>query len=269
VYCRSAAAASAYQERLGSPSIKPIKTRSTPRSSGGGSQKAVTPAGAAAGGKVPEQSAGSGSGSSSTAGSPGAPAGSSGQQLSRPKQQHAHPFAQADAAGKELQAAFPVLHTTYSTDGGVSEAGSGVLGSSLHSQALGSEASGQSASKGSRERSSGRKGSSSSAQSTPKSARRGTPRGGAGGAGAGVPDFKAMHEKWEAQQAAKKAANAKRTTVPEVSRWNLEGLLHMLEAGSFGVACFSLQSIYELLCSLLLPTACSHQRTTTTTVCLR
>lgn len=211
--CRSAAAASAYQERLGSSSIKPIKTKVTPRSSDGGSQKAGTPAAAAAAAattsKAPEQSA-SGSSSSSAAGSPAPPASSS-QQPSKP-QQHAHPFAQADAAGKELQAEFPVLHTTYSTDGGASgasEAGcSGAL-SSLHSQALGSEASGQ-LGKGGRERS-GRKGSPGSSQQSPK--RRSTPRGG----GSGVPDFKAMHEKWEARQAAKKAANAKRVTVPEVS----------------------------------------------------
>lgn len=39
----------------------------------------------------------------------------------------------------------------------------------------------------------------------------------------GVPDFKAMHAKWEARQAAKKALNVKKLTVPEVRRKSIAG----------------------------------------------
>jgi hypothetical protein len=38
------------------------------------------------------------------------------------------------------------------------------------------------------------------------------------GSGLNVPDFRAMHAHWQAQQAAIKAANRKRVTVPEVGR---------------------------------------------------
>jgi hypothetical protein len=42
-----------------------------------------------------------------------------------------------------------------------------------------------------------------------------------GSSGLNVPGLRALHAHWQAQQAAIKAANRKRVTVPEVGRWLL------------------------------------------------
>jgi hypothetical protein len=193
--------------------MKPINTGS-PRS-GSSSRRgkaACMPAAASPSKALTEQqqqqhSAGGVFTSSSSSSACGSPAVLGGQGEQQAKQHQPHPFGQADAAGKELQGEFPVLHTTYSTDGGVSvasgiSAGSGslrlnALNSSNGLTSLTSEASTSSAQAG------------KGGDWMPKSARGGQRR-------TGVPDYKSMHEKWEAQQAAKKAANTKRVTVPEV-----------------------------------------------------
>jgi hypothetical protein len=165
-----------------------------------------------------QHSAGGSSTSSSSSSSSAckSPAVQGGQGAQQAKQQQPHPFGQIDAAGKELQGEFLVLHTTYSTDGGDSRAsGSGAGSGSLRLNGLNSlngltsktsEASTSSAQAG------------RGGDRTPKSARGAQRR-------TGVPHYKAMHEKWEAQQAAKKAANAKRATVPEVSATRCFGWL--------------------------------------------
>lgn len=100
-----------------------------------------------------------------------------------------------------------MLHTTYSTEGGSSAAS----WQQIESAASSTTPLAQSGSWGS---------TGPFASGRPPSS---PVKGARGAKGPGVPDFKAMHEKWEAHQAAKKAANAKRCTVPEV-----RGVMHGL-----------------------------------------
>lgn len=223
--------------------MKPIKTKTSRRSSssgsGSGSYKA-SPSAATAN-KLQEQLSGT---AAAAAGS--ACASSAVHEKAQPSKAQPHPFGQAAAAGKELQGEFPVLHTTYSTDGDSSAggAGSGAL-SGINSMASEvSNSSAQSVKHGERSKRSAGKGSGASAGQ-----KAGTPR-----RAGGVPDYKALHERWEAQQAAKKAANAKRVTVPEVSLLFPSQMLHQhqccerqLQCGAAG--CLRLQHV--LFCTWL------------------
>lgn len=202
--CRSVKAASLYQEHL-TASIKPIKTASTASSScpTTSRDKPTAPGPTHKPSSRHSQANGpsAGGGSSSAGGLPFAP--------QQGRQAQPHPFAQADAADSELRGEFPVLHSTYSTEGGSSACsgqwqhleGSGSNATPLASHQAGGwgsespTASGRRASEGVRPPVKG---------------------GGRGSKVADVPDYKALHERWEAAQAAKKAANTKRRTVPEV-----------------------------------------------------